>query len=239
MVYNNTTTKAGIIQEIEKKTDLGLGYITGDSNLLVSFTADVNNALHDVWHLINLATRNWRYDDGNYTDLPSSTTDLVSGTAKYALPSEALTVQRIEIKDVNGNWYKLKPIVLENLTGALDEFEDVDSTPMYYKLINGTIELFPAPNYSQTDSLRVYYDRASVLFNYDDTTASPGFPAPYHEILPIKVAIKWLEIKQPQSPTLPLLYNKEAKMEKALKEHFSLRFQDYKPRIKRKYESFR
>jgi len=239
MLYNDTTSFKGIIQDIEKKTDLGLGYISGNSNLLASFTVDVNNAQHEVQHLIHLASRSWKYDDGNYTNLPSSRTDLVDGLANYALPTEALTVQRIEIKDTNGNWYKLKPIVLENLTGAVDEFQDVDGTPVYYKLLNGTLELFPAPNYSQDDSIRIFYDRTSVDFLTTDTTRTPGFPSPYHEILPTKVAIKWLEIKQPQSPTLPLLYNREAKLEKALKEHFSLRFQDYKPRISRKYSSYK
>lgn len=239
MKYSDTTNLNGIIQEIEKKTDLGFGYISGNSNLLASFTADVNNAQHEVQHLIHMYSRSWKYDDGNYVNLPSSRTALVSGSANYTLPSEALTIQRVEIKDVNGNWYKLKPIVLENLTGAVDEFQDVDGTPVYYKLLDGTLELFPAPDYSQDESLRVFYDRSSVDFLATDTTRTPGFPSPYHEILPIKVSIKWLEIKQPQSPTLPLLYNREAKLEKAIKEHFTLRFQDYKPRINRKYSSYK
>jgi hypothetical protein len=208
MIFSSTTTKAGIIQEIERLTDLGQTYISGDATRLAEMTATINRINHRVWHTIFMATGNWQYDDGNYTDLPIATTDLVSGTAKYAIPSDALTIQRVEIKDENGLEYQLTPITKELIKGqAVDEFLDVDSTPMYYSIVNGTMELFPAPNYASTGGLKVYFDRACVDFAYNDTTKTPGFASPYHEAVPVGMAIEWLKMIAKGSITtdLPLV----------------------------------
>jgi len=240
MIFSSTTTKAGIIQEIERLTDLGQTYISGDATRLAEMTATINRINHRVWHTIFMATGNWQYDDGNFTDLPIATTDLVSGTAKYAIPSDALTIQRVEIKDENGLEYQLTPITKELIKGqAVDEFLDVDSTPMYYSIVNGTMELFPAPNYASTGGLKVYFDRDSVDFTVADpmttelNNQTPGFASPYHEILPIKASIEWLKVKQPQSPTLPLLLQDDLKLEQSIKQFYAVRFKDYKPRIGR------
>ena len=104
MNYSDTTNKDGIIQTIEELCDLGDTYISGDSTRLKQFTARINRVSSLVWHIIHKATGNWQYDDNNNTDLPFATTNLVLGQRRYTLPSDALTIQRIEIKDENGNW---------------------------------------------------------------------------------------------------------------------------------------
>ena len=91
---------------------------------------------------------------------------------------------------------------------------DTPSQPMYYRLVNGTAQIYPAPNYTKTAGIKVLFDRDSVDFVTTDTTKTPGFASPYHEILPIGVSIEWLKIKQPQSPTLPQLQADYLKMEK-------------------------
>jgi len=240
MVYSSTTDKNGILQIVEFKTDLGDAYITGDATRLKQFTSFVNNENHKVWHTIFMSNGNWQYDDGNYTDLPQAVTDLVSGTALYAIPSTALTIQRVECKDASGQFYQLTPITTEILEGiAIDEFMDADSQPMYYRLINGSAEIFPASNYASTGGLKVYFDRDSVDFATSDTTKTPGFASPYHEILPLGVAIEWLKIKQPQSPTLPQLQADYLKMEDAIKKFYGKRFKDFKPKISRQYQSYK
>ena len=234
MNYSNTTTKDGIIQTVEELCDLGDAYISGDTTRLRQFTARINRIAHRVWHTIFMANGNWQYDDGNYTDLPSVTTDIVSGQKSYALPSDALTVQRVEAKDTAGLWTVLTPFTKENVRGqAMDEFLKDDGPLMHYRLLNGVIELYPASNYASTDGLKVYFDRGAVEFEYDDTTATPGFASPYHEILPIKASIEWLKVKQPQSPTLPLLIQDDLKLEQSIKQFYAVRFKDYKPRIGR------
>lgn len=240
MTFSNTTTKAGIIQQIEYLTDLGDAYISGDTTRLRQVTATVNRISSRVWHLIFMSNGNWQYDDSSYTDLPSATTDIVSGTASYALPSDALTVQRVEAKDAGGIWQVLTPITKEMLQGqAVDEFMKDNGALLYYRLTDGTIELFPASNYASSGGLKVYFDRGSVDFAYDATTATPGFASPYHEILPIGASIEWLKIKQPNSSTLPQLQADYLKLEKNIKEYYGARFKDLKPKIGRNKETFR
>jgi len=239
MVFNDTSNRKGIIQEIEKNTDLGVGYISGNTDLMKDFTADVNVVGSEVFALIYLLCGNWQYDDSNYTDLPQAVTDLVSGTDKYLIPETALTIQRLEYKDGSGNWNKLKAITKEQIIGAVDEFLEEDGNPHYYRILNGTVELFPAPNFSATGGLKIYFDRANVDFVSTDTTKQPGFASPFHNIIPVKVAIQWLDRKQPTSPQLPRLVAREQKLELALGKHYSKRFKDKKPVIGRVKVSYK
>lgn len=241
MVFSNTTNRNGIIQAIEKKTDLGIGYISGNADRLADFTADINNENHKIWHTIFMSNGNWQYDDGSTTSsMPNGVINLVSGTSIYALPATALTVQRIEAKDVNGLWTVLTPITNELIVNqAIDEFMKTDGSLSYYTLIGNNIELFPAPNYASTGGLKVYFDRGSVDFITSDTIKTPGFASPYHEILAIGTAIEWLKIKQPNSLTLPQLQADYLKMEDAIKKFYGKRFKDYKPKIGRQKENFK
>ena len=240
MVFSNTTTKDGIIQTYERFIDLGDGYISGTEARLREVTAIINRIQHRVWHTIFMATGNWQYDDGNQTDLPSATTDLVSGQRRYSLPSEALTIQRVEAKDSSGNWYQVYPLIKENIKHeGIDDFMDDNGNILYYRLVNGVIEVFAPTDYNSTDGLKVYFDRDSVDFAYNATTTTPGFASPYHEILPIKAAIEFYKVKQPQSPTLPILIQDDLKLENSIKEFYGKRFKDYAPRITRASQSYK
>lgn len=240
MVYNDTTNLNGVVQEIERLADLGQTYFSGDASRLKEVTAMVNQENRKILSLIMSATGNWQFDDSNYTDLSSATTNIVSGQATYALPPTALTVQRIEAKDASGLWTKLIPITKELVSGqAIDEFMKDNGPLLYYRLVNGTIELFPASNYASTDGLKVYFDRDVVDFTVSDTTKTPGFASLFHQLLPLKTAIRWLKTKQPTAPTLALYLADEQKMEIELRKFYSTRFKDYKPRIGRAYQSFK
>jgi len=239
MNYSDTTNLSGIIQTVERLTDLGQTYISGDATRLKEMTSTINRVNHRVWHLIFMSTGNWQYDDGNNTDLPQSTTDLVSGQAKYALPDTALTVQRIEAKDTGGLWTVLAPLTTPSIGQAVDEFMKDNGPLLYYRLLNNTIELFPAPNYASTGGLKVYFDRDSVDFATSDTTKTPGFASPYHEILPIYAAIEWLKVKQPQSPTLAILLQDAMRLEKSIKEFYGKRFKTMLPKIGRMSQNWK
>lgn len=238
MVFSDTTNLSGLIQTYERLTDQGQATVSGDATKLKEVTATINRINHRVWHLIFTSTGNWQYDDGGFTDLPQATTNLTSGTSLYALPPEALTVHKLEIKDSSGNWLELTPLTKEQI-GAVDEFLKTDGTPQYYRLVNGTIELFSAPNYSSTGGIKVYFDRDSVDFATSDTTKTPGFASPYHEILPIMASIEWYKVKQPNSPTLVQLQQDQLRLEKSIKEFYGARFKALKPRITRQYNSYK
>ena len=165
MVFSDTTNLSGLIQECERLCHLGVTGISGTSNLLKEFTSRINEANRIVWTWIFSVNNGWFYDDANQTDLPQASTNIIDGTSKYAIPTEALTVKRIEIKDKNGDWYQLKPITEYDLRGiAIDEFTETDGQPIYYRLLGQTIELFPASDYDSTNGLKVYFDRDVVSF---------------------------------------------------------------------------
>ncbi len=239
MKYSDTTTKAGIIQTIEELCDFGDAYISGDTTRLRQFTAKVNRAYNGVLHLLHNATGNWKFDDTTKTDMPIATANLVATQGKYALPTDLLSIERVEIKDQNDNWVRVNPIIEKNIPGAIPEFHDVNGDPIYYTLVGNVLELYPAPDYSQDNSLKIYYERTGVEFAYDDTTKEPGFAPLYHRVLPIKASIEWYKVKQPTSPTLQVLMQDEAKLEAQIVEHYGKRFKNYKPRISRAYQSFK
>lgn len=235
MIYNDTTTLQGIIQYQEKLTGIGYGGISGDTNLLKEFCTYNNDTASDVWSIIFSNSNGWSWDDANYTNLPSSETDLVSGQYKYSLPTDALTVDRIEVMDANGNWIKLLPYnkekgsKIDGHVPSIGSLEAQNGTPRAYFLVGNTIELVGVPNYNATKGLRVFFTRDSVDFAYNDTNVSPGFPSPFHTMIAFGGAITWLQINQPTSPTLPLHIKAYDKMASQLADFISERFKDNTP----------
>lgn len=173
----------------------------------------------------------WQYDDGNQTDLPFASTTLTADQVSYALPSGSLGVRGIEIKNAGAVWSPLLPITEEMIRErqAMGQFFNVSGVPMYYQMVGQTVRLFPAANYTQAASFKVSFDRGSVAFVYTDTTATPGFAAEYHDILPIGAAIEWLKIKEPNSATLTNLRIDYAALDKNLGEFYSSKFEQMFP----------
>jgi hypothetical protein len=238
MVYSDTTNLVGIIQEEERLTGLGYAAISGSTTNLKEFTSLNNIVSHRIWHTIFTSNGNWQYDDSNKSDLPAGATSLVSGTATYALPTDALTVKRIEVKDANGEWSVLTPITLEEIDAKAETLTD-QGTPRFYRLIGQTIELFPTPNYASSGGLKPYFDRDCVEFATTDTTKTPGFASPYHSIIALGGAMEWLKVHTPTSAQLQYLREDYAKMEKNLKEFYGMRFKAKKPMVGRAYSSYK
>lgn len=241
MVFSDTTNYTGIIQECERLTGLGYGAISGATAKLKEFTSLANIESNKIWHTIFTSNGNWQYDDSNKTDLPFGATDIVSGTSAYALPSEALTIKRIELKDSNGDWFRLSPITLEEVD-TIGEFQTDAGTPKFYRLVNGTAVVYPTPNYNSTGGFKVSFDRASVDFATTDTTKTPGFASPYHSILPTGMTIAWLKTKinsQFAVQQINILTQDYLKLEKNLKEFYGKRFKDKIPMVGRAYQSYK
>jgi hypothetical protein len=243
MVYSDTSTKLGILQECERKCNLGDTGITGTASVLATFTAYCNEASRQVWHWIFTSCGGWQYDDSNQTDLPAATATLTDSQNTYALPSTALTVQSISIKNESGDWYDLKPLteeIIRSTGNSVEEFFETDGAPLYYTLVGNTIRLFPASNYTQADSLRVCFERGSVAFASTDTTKTPGFASEYHGVIPLLASIMWLKVKTPQDATLQMFRADAMEFEQRIKEFYSKRFKDMSPLVLRaKLTSFK
>jgi hypothetical protein len=168
--------------------------------------------------------------------LPIATTNIVSGTGSYALP-DIVGIERVEVQDENDRWIKLEPISINMIPDAVDEFQG-EGTPEFYSLINGVIKFYPEPNYSKDDALKVYYSRDVVDFLTTDTTKTPGFVSVFHQLLPLKTAIRWLKTKQANAMSLPAYIADEQRLELSLVKHYQTRFKDLKPKIRRARQSY-
>lgn len=233
MVFSDTTNKNGVIQTNELYCGLGDAGISGNSTLLKQFTNLNNIALKRIWHLLFRFNGGWKYDDSNNTDLPQAVQDLSAGTRKYALPSTALVINRIEVKNANGDFQVVTPIRLEQIDVAVDELYPTDGMPIYYRLLGSTIELFPGPaaaSVTTSGGLKVYFDRGSVSFDATGADSrTPGFASEYHDMVPLKSSIEWLKINKPNSETLTALIQDDLKREAQLEEYELRKFKNIDP----------
>ena len=187
MQYNSATNKNGLVQDV-----CFLCHTTTASYPLEDITRNINQSYHDVNRLIWECADNWDYDDSNNTDYPTAYVTLSDGVQRYAVPSTAQRIKRIEIKDANSNWVKLEPLIDEDIDVSLRETFDTPGLPIYYNLVGTQLEFYPAPSsgYVTTASgCAVFLDRDITEFTTASTTASPGFATPFHRILSLQASI--------------------------------------------------
>lgn len=226
MTFNNTTTKDGILQDCEFWLFAGnYGQITSDTNLLKTFTSLSNRALDSVVISIFESDNRWEFDDTSYSDYPIATTNLVTSQRDYVLSVSHLKVTRVEAKDEQGNWIKLKPIDLVDIGQARDEFMKEDATPMYYDKIANSVFLYPAPNYDSEGGLRVYYQREPNYFLSTDTDKEAGFATILHRLIPLKACYDFA-IANNLTDKITTLSNEITKKELELKKFYGRRNKD-------------
>ena len=201
---------------------------------LTQKTRAANKTLRKIWSWIFEAYGGWLYDDSNNTDFPIATTQIVSGQQDYSIPSEALTVNDLEVKDSSGNWYDLKPITSEEIDKlqAEKEFFKTNGLPIYYLMISGSFKLFPTPNYTQAASLRISFDRGATTFTSGDTTKTPGFVSQFHDAVAVGMALEWAREKG-LNDLLQGLYADWRRYELDIKKFYTVRYYEkYPKRIK-------
>lgn len=233
MQFSDTSTKTGIVELLERLT--GTSSATTSSYPLAIKTVDINSAYSRYFSLASEYSKTFLADDTNQTDYPIVLTDLVANRQDYSFtvdgsstPNQIQNVYRVEIKDENGNWTLLTPIDMSDINVALPEYrKDAGAPEEYDKTANGLF-LYPKPNYSQADSLRIYVSRTPVYFLSSDTTKTPGIPNEFHEYLAIRPAYLYCSYKAlPQAITLR---EEMRDIERRIKERAN-RGRDNKPRF--------
>jgi len=188
-------------------------FLTGtDSNSYsnANLTLATGRALERVVSLINRYDSRRQFDDSNYSDLQMATLAITSGQQQYSLSTSHLTIDRIEIKDLSGNWTRLTPLDQQDIkrgrtqaialgettpsTGRSGAYKATVGTPTEYDVIGISFFLFPVPDYTQTKSIRIYFTRPPLLFDYTtgqftdstgSTASSPGFNSLFHDLVPL------------------------------------------------------
>lgn len=194
LVFSNTTTKNGIIQNLERTLGFADTGISGNSSLLARFTGDVNLALDKALSTIFQVGGTWQFDDSNYTDYPIITTNIVSGQRDYSFTTDGssnliLEIYKVFVADSTGLFYEITPVDVP--TGAPSNYWDGLSTtglPNSYDKLGNGIFLDPIPNYNRTAGLKVYVNREASYFSTSDTTKKPGIAGLFHEYLVLRPA---------------------------------------------------
>lgn len=198
MDFSNTTTRQGIIQEIERITLQGAGAISGNTEKLKDFTARTNNALDQFYSIALTHDGNWQYDDPNYTTIPIGVGDLVSGQQDYSFASDVLMIEKVLVKDSSGNWLELTPV--DSSQSRTDSYarniwelpSGNSGIPTRYDKFANSILLDPIPNYNSTGGLKVVFKRVASYFVYTDTTKDPGVPQIFHPYIARVAALPYL-----------------------------------------------
>lgn len=151
---------------------------------------NINIRYQETAALIWESAGDWQYDDSNATDFGIATTTLVADQADYELPATCQRVQRVEIKDGDGNYQVLKQVDIQEIPLSTTEYHSISSTPLQYDIVGRSIFLYPKPGtgyVTLAEGLKIYFDRD--VTNLSTSTDSPGFATAYHRILSLGAAI--------------------------------------------------
>lgn len=177
LVFNDTTTYRGIVQEYEKECGFEIGDVSGDPVKLAELVSSVNLALDDFVELALRSEGTWQFDDSNHDvsqgNYPIISTDIIAGQRDYPFISDQygnliLDIYGVYVANPSGIYVKLSPVDVSTgkndlegypttaasgflFYGGLSSFTDGQNTPgtpvRYDKLANG-IFLDPVPNYN-------------------------------------------------------------------------------------------
>ncbi len=232
--FNNTTTKAGIIQVCEFWTGLGDTGITGDATLLKVFTARVNEAFDRLAPFLYSFSDYLKWDDSNNTDEPIGTFNIVSGQSDYTIAQDDnsldilnITAVRILTSATATVYLDLKEMTAEdvNATEAMSPNASSVGVPNWFLKRGNTIFLFPQPNYSATAGAKIFFERETSYFLSTDTTKEAGIPRPFQGLLPLYASYDWILVNKPSETALITRIEAQiAKREKALADAIDGRF---------------
>ena len=235
MQFSDTSNGTGIVEMFRDLTGLDTNAFS-----LKKATNFVNRAYYDAVLEAWRASGDWDFDDVNQSNFPIATTTMVESQEDYTIPSNALKVTRLEVKDASGNWSVVRPFDETQLESkALSEFMETDGLPKFYRLLRGSIVLYPAPaatHATLTDGLRLYFLREIDEFASTDTTQEPGLPEPFHDILAFGAAYM-VAIAKGLGNKNDLKAVHDEKMDR-MKIFFADRHKNFKPRIRPRVENY-
>lgn len=186
----------------------------------------------DVARLIWESAAGWQFDDSNATTLPIVKTTMVHGQQDYSLPSTTQRVEEVIVKDSSGNWIKMKPFDIHDVTIALPEFYETPGMPQYYDIVGRSIMLYPTPSSAYAtlaSGLGVYINREVTEFPVTaGTGTSPGFASSFHRILSYATALDFVQ----DDNSRRFLAEQKARLEQGLTRFYSKRNVEVKSTIK-------
>lgn len=235
--FSDTTNKNGILQVIERKTKLGDGGITGNTQRLKEFTSEVNLAQDKFMSIAMKASAKWQYDDSNHTDYPIITTNLASGQRDYPFTTDEqgniiLDIYKVMVRTSATGQFVEIPAVDQQSDENMSSFYDGNNSsgiPTRYDKTGNGIFLDVIPNYNSTGGLKVFINREASRFVTTDTTKKPGFSGLFHKYLAVVPAYEYACTNQLANKND--LKQEMLELEQEIKEHYTARDRDTKKRL--------
>jgi len=239
--FSDTTTKDGIIQNIEDECGFNDGDITDNPTLLAKFTGDVNNALDEIYALIFKSGGVWQFDDINHAKYPFIEAQMTSGKRDYAFTTDQqgnliLDIYKVMAKDENGVYQELTQVDQQakntNRTNV-DSFSNglnKQGTPTRYDMTANGIFLDPIPAYTPDEfGVKVFINREGSYFAPTDTLKKAGFSGLFHYLLVLLPAYKYARIHS--LPQVTRIENDIMKMKGELTISYGQRSRDIKRKL--------
>lgn len=220
MQFSDTSTKLGIVQDI---TFL-LGVDT-NNYVIADRTRNVNERYRMVWQMIFESYGGWKWQDDNSNANPYTDVNIVSGTATGALPTGTLTIREAQLLDANSVYHRLTLITEQEYfeMGGDSQWNGITGFPQYLLPYEDTWKLIPAPNFTLSSALRIYFDADISSFAATDTTKVPGFASPFHRILSIGAALDYALARNMRDKVV-YLQNLWNDYEKRIRDFYSKRY---------------
>lgn len=209
-------------------------FLCGSTSATYSDTNKVRNmniAYQDVARVIWESDGAWHYDDSNNTDSPVAYRTIANASASYLVPTTALRIEGVEVKNASGEWQKMLPVSLHDLTVSPEQYLTGTGMPVEYMLEGNEIRLFPAPGTGSTtmsSGMAVRLSRAVTELATTATTTIPGFATSFHRILSLAASIDFTQDENQRR----FLVAQRARLEQGMVRFYSKRAAEFKTQIK-------
>jgi hypothetical protein len=251
--FSDTINYKGLVQIYEKEIGAERGFVSGHTNRLKEFTADVNLAWDDYLTIAIKSSGRYQFDDSNHSDYPIITTNLVAGQRDYPFTTDEsgnliLDIHRVTVlPSATATLYQdIFPVDSQSdeYVGGLVENNTAQGVPYVYDKTANGIFLDPIPSYSVNAGLRIYISREASYFTSSDTTKKPGCPGVHHRYFALKPALDYA--RRNSLATYPIIREEvvsfEGDEEKgvigSIERYFSRRSRDERPRITPRLELY-
>jgi hypothetical protein len=144
---------------------------------------NINKGLDEYWFIATNSAPRGSVDDTNNSAISIQTTNIVAGTNGYKISDftdNVLNILKVSVLTDDGIENDLEYQEFEDIYEFNEEYSTDTAdrgNPAYWTKIGDFIYLAPCPNYSETNGLRVYVDRALDKLTYTSftlTIATPG-----------------------------------------------------------------
>lgn len=171
------------LEKLQDKTRLLLGGISATEYTAANLNIAINSYYDDFTIKAILANKDWEVNG------EVATTSIVANQREYLLPTDLLTIKKIEVNLMIGaaenQWTSPRIIDLRSIPSvALTNYQDSNDTiesAFKIRIYDESIFFNWLPKNSVTNGLKIYYStEASAMTEGNKTTDTPNLPQTLH-----------------------------------------------------------